>query len=116
MIMNIVDSYQFGQIVISGKKYISDVIIFPDRVKDSWWRKTGHQLCLDDIAEVLTENPEVLVVGTGASGLVKVLPEVKQSLEAQGIKLIAEPTSEACNIYNQLCYSQKVVAALHITC
>jgi hypothetical protein len=116
MIMNIVDSYQFGQIVISGKKYTSDVIIFPDRVIDSWWRKTGHELCLDDIAEVLTEKPEVLVVGTGASGLVRVLPEVKQSLEAQGIKLIAEPTSEACNIYNRLCHSQKVVATLHLTC
>ena len=116
LIINIVDSYQFGQIVISGKKYTSDVIIFPDRVIDSWWRKSGHQLCLDDIAEVIAENPEVLVVGTGASGLVKVLPEVKQSLEAQGIKLIAQPTSEACSIYNQLCQSQRVVAALHLTC
>ena len=64
----------------------------------------------------MTENPEVLIIGTGASGLVRVLPEVKQSVEAQGIKLIAEPTSEACNTYNQLCHSQKVVAALHITC
>ena len=116
LIVNIVDSYQFGQVVVNGKKYTSDVIIFPHRVIDSWWRKSGHQLCLDDIAEVLAENPEVLVVGTGASGLVKVLPEVKQSLEDQGIKLIAQPTSEACNIYNQLCHSQRVVAALHLTC
>lgn len=30
--VNIVDSYHFGQIVIGGKKYSSDVIIFPDRV------------------------------------------------------------------------------------
>jgi hypothetical protein len=116
MITNIIDSYQFGQIVISGQKYTSDVIIFPDRVKKNWWRKSGHELCPDDIAEVLAENPEVLVVGTGASGLVKVLPQVTQSLEAQGIKLIAQPTSEACNTYNQLCQSQKVVAALHLTC
>ena len=114
--MNMIDSYQFGQIVINGKKYTSDVIIFPDRVKENWWRKTGHQLCLEDIAEVITENPEVLIIGTGASGLVRVLPEVKQSLEAQGIQLIAQPTNEACNLYNQLCHSQRVVAALHLTC
>jgi len=56
------------------------------------------------------------VVGTGASGLARELREVKQSLEAQGIRLIAKPTSEACNIYNQLCHSQGVVAALHLTC
>jgi len=77
---------------------------------------SGHQLCLEDIAEVIAENPEVLVVGTGASGLVRVLPRVKQSLEARGIKLIAEPTSEACNIYNRLCHSQRVVGARHLTC
>ena len=114
--MNVIDSYQFGMIVVSGKQYASDVIIFPDRVKDSWWRKSGHQLCLDDIAEVMTEKPEVLVVGTGASDLMKVLPEVRQVVDAQGIELIVEATDKACHTYNQLCRSQRVVAVLHITC
>ncbi len=116
MAVNTIDSYQFGQIVVSGQKYTSDVIIFPDRVRDNWWRKTGHQLCLEDITEVITENPEVLVVGTGASGLMKVLPEVERAVKTQGIKLIAEATAKACHIYNQLCQSQRAVAALHITC
>ena len=114
--MNIIDSYQFGLIVVSGKKYISDVIISPDSVRDNWWRKTGHQLCFDDIADVLTENPEVLVVGTGASGLMKVLPEVEQAAQVQGIELIVEATDKACHRYNQFCRSRRAVAALHITC
>jgi len=114
--MNLIDSYQFGLIVVSDKKYTSDVIIFPDRVRDNWGRKTGHQLCLDDVAEVLTENPEVLVVGTGASGLMKVLPEAERGVETQGIKLIVEATDKACHTYNHICHSQRVVAALHITC
>ena len=114
--MNIIDSYQFGLIVVNGKKYTSDVIIFPDSVTDNWWRKTGHQLCLDDIAEVITENPEVLVVGTGASGLMKVLPEVRQVVDARGIELIVEATDKACHTYNQLCRSRRAVAALHLTC
>jgi len=78
--------------------------------------KTGHKLRVEDIAEVMTENPEVLVVGTGASGLMKVLPEVEQAAQARGIKLIVETTDKACNTYNQLCQSQSVVAALHLTC
>ena len=114
--MNIVDSYQFGLIVVNGESYTSDVVIFPDRVKDNWRRKTSHQLHLDELSEAIAEVPEVLIVGTGAAGLVKVLPEVKQSLEALGIKLIAQPTNEACQMYNQLCQSQRVVAALHLTC
>ncbi len=114
--VNIIDSYQFGQIVIRDQKYTSDVIIFPGRVEDNWWRKTGHQLCLKDIAEVMTENLEVLIVGTGASGLMKVLSEVERSVKTQGIKLIVEATDKACLTYNQLCQSQRAVAALHITC
>jgi hypothetical protein len=27
-----------------------------------------------------------------------------------------EATGKACHTYNQLCHSQKVVAALHLTC
>ena len=114
--MNIIDSYQFGLIVVNGKKYTSDIIISPDSVRDDWWRKTGHQLCLDDIAEVIAKNPEVLVVGTGVSDLMKVLPEVQQVVEAQGIKLIVETSDKAYRTYNQLCQSQRVVAAFHITC
>ncbi len=114
--MNKIDSYHFGEIVIDGKKYSSDVVIFPNRVRDNWWRKARHQLCIEDIAEIITENPEVLVVGTGDSGLMKVLPEVEQVAQAQGIKLIVETTTKACTTYNQLSHSQGLVAALHLTC
>jgi len=114
--VNIIDSYQFGFIVINGKKYASDVIIFPDSVRDNWQRKTSHQLCLEDIAGVITESPELLVVGTGAAGLVKVLPEVRDDFDARSIRLIVEATGKACHTYNQLCHSQRVVAALHLTC
>ena len=114
--MNIIDSYQFGQIVINGEKYTADLIILPDRVRGDWWRKSGHQLSLEDIAEVIPEKPEVLIVGTGASGLMEVLPEVKQVLESQGIKLIIETTDKACHTYNELCRSQRAVAAFHLTC
>ena len=114
--MNTIDSYHFGEIVINGKKCSADVVIFTDRVRDNWWRKTCHELCVEDIAEVITENPEVLIVGTGVSGLMKVLPEVEQAAQARGIRLIVETTEEACNTYNQLSHSQRLVAALHLTC
>jgi len=114
--VNVIDFYEFGLIIVNGKEYSSDIILFPDSIRSDWWRKRGHELCLEDIADVMNQNPEVLVIGTGASGLVKVLPEVKQAAQARGIKLIAEPTDKACNTYNKLSRSQKVVAALHLTC
>ena len=34
-----IESYDFGRIVIDGRKFASDVIIFLDRVDGNWWRK-----------------------------------------------------------------------------
>ena len=114
--MNAIDSYQFGLIVVNGTEYNSDIIISPDGVRDKWWRKTGHQLCLDDLDEVLPQSPDILVIGTGASGLMKVPLEVQRNIEARGIKIVMETTEKACQTYNQLCHSQKTMAAFHITC
>ena len=114
--MNTINSYHFGQIVINGQKYNSDIIVFPDRVQDDWWRDESHTLNLKDIAGIMKASPEILLVGTGASGLMKVLPEVEHEAEANNIQLIVQPTGEACEIYNQLSPTQRVVAALHLTC
>ncbi len=114
--MNIED-YRFGRIAIDGKIYTSDVIVFPDRVKDGWWRNEGHKLCPADLWEVVQEKPEVLVVGTGHAGLMRVLPETEEYLQRHGIRLVVERTAQACQTFNQLSRSgEKVVAALHLTC
>jgi len=44
----------FGLIVIDGRQYTSDLMIYPDgQVKDSWWRKSGHSVTIDDIGELV---------------------------------------------------------------
>ncbi|RDV83947.1 Mth938-like domain-containing protein [Ammonifex thiophilus] len=111
-----VDKYSFGEVIVEGKTYHQDILIFPDRVL-SWWRQRGHEVALSDLTEALKVHPEVLVIGTGAYGVVRVLPEVKSSLAERGIDLIALPTAEACRKYNELlAQGKRVVAALHLTC
>ena len=61
-------------------------------------------------------KPEVLVVGTGYSGLMKIHPQTEKQLGSSGIELIAAKTEKACRIYNDLSKSRRVVAALHLTC
>ena len=111
-----IDAYDFGRIVIDGTAYTTDVIVFPDRVMDDWWRKDGHVLYVADIESVVEEKPEVLIVGTGKYGLLDVMPETKEYIESKGIELIVEPTEQACEIYNQVSKDKKTVAALHVTC
>jgi hypothetical protein len=112
----LIDSYEFGRIVVDGKIFTSDVIIYPERVKGDWWRKEGHELRIDDLEDVLDQNPEVIVVGTGNPGIMKVLPETEKLIKSQKIELIIQPTEEACQTYNRLSSSRKVIAMLHLTC
>jgi len=111
-----IEFYDFGQIVINGKRYNSDLIVFPDRVRDGWWRKEGHRLHVEDLKDVFEAKPEVLVVGTGYPGLMKVPAETKEYVKSKGIELIAQNTREACETFNRLVKSRKVVAVLHLTC
>jgi hypothetical protein len=111
-----IDSYDFGRIVINGKRYNSDLIVFSDKVRDGWWRKEGHRLHVDDLKDVLEFKPEVLVVGTGYSGLMRIPLETRRYVESEGIEFLAQKTAEACETFNRLVKSRRVVAALHLTC
>ena len=112
-----IDEYSFGRIVIDGKTYRQDVIVFPDRVKSDWWRREGHSLCLEDLKDVLRDPPEVLVVGTGYVGLMRVPREVREKLEEMGIQVVVEKTGKAYKTFNKLLSEgRRVVAALHLTC
>ena len=111
-----IDSYRFGRIVIDGKVHTSDVIIYPENVNSSWWRREGHRLYIDDIKEILDGDFDVLVVGTGDPGLLTVSDEAKQEIKNKNMELIIEPTEKACRIYNELSEQKKVVAALLLTC
>ncbi len=111
-----IESYDFGRIVVNGKHYSNDLIVFLGKVRDGWWRKQGHRLLVEDLKDVLQAKPEVLVVGTGYSGLMTVPPETRRFVESEGIELIVQRTAEACKTFNRLVESRKVVAALHLTC
>jgi len=112
-----IDSYSFGKIIIDGEEYNSDVIVYSDHVNNNWWRKSGHILSKEDLREIVNHKPEILVVGTGSVGLLKVPGKTKGYLDEKGIELVVEKTPEAVNIFNKKIEEKKnVVGAFHITC
>ena len=111
-----IDSYSFGNITINNQKFTKDLIIFPDYINSNWRRKIGHLLVEEDITEILNYKPEVLIIGTGASGLMKVDDKLKDKLKVLGIEFVIKKTAEAVTEYNRIYKDKKVVAALHLTC
>lgn len=112
-----IEEYAFGHMTIAGHSYDQDVIVFPDRVIAGWWRREGHSLCLEDVDDVLDSNPDVLIVGTGASGRMSVPDSTRKAIQERGIELKDCTTGEAVELFNQYIESgQHVVGAFHLTC
>jgi hypothetical protein len=111
-----IQEYDFGWIKIDGKIYENDLIIFPDRIFTNWWREEGHYLKESDIFEVFLEKPEVLIIGTGANGLMKIDEGVIKKAKELGIELIIENTYFAVKKFNEMSKIKKTIAALHLTC
>ncbi len=111
-----VREYSFGRITVGGRTYTTDVIIYPDIVRPSWWRREGHTLHVEDIEEVFLYRPEVIVVGTGYAGMMRVPSATIEAVKAMGIEIHAQRTSEAVSLFNELSDVRKTVACLHVTC
>jgi len=111
-----IDHYSFGKIVINSKTYTSDVIIYPDHLDSSWWRKEGHYLQPVDLEKALNAKPDLLIIGTGYSGVMVVPDGTILFIKSKGVEALVERTEKAVELYNTLSKAKKVVAALHLTC
>jgi hypothetical protein len=109
--------YSFGELEWQGETYRRDVLIFPDgEVLSPWRREHGHHLELGDLLEIVQAHPQVLIIGTGANGVMKVSSEVLDALAAQGIDAEVMPTDQAVKRFHDLRKEKKAAAALHLTC
>ncbi len=112
-----IDSFSFGSITIDGHVYGGDLILVPPRIISSWWRREGHRLTMDDLAEVMVYHPEVLVVGRGVSNMMQVPQSTIRDMESTGTRVEILSTPEACHRFNELMEKgEKVAGAMHLTC
>ena len=115
--VELIESYDFGQITINGILYTKDVIITGEKTVAGWMRKEGHLLQVADISQAIEESaPEVAIVGTGYDGMMGVPAETRLYFQRKGIELFVEKTREACDLFNALSKTKRALAALHLTC
>ncbi|MFO7890457.1 MAG: Mth938-like domain-containing protein [bacterium] len=116
-ISNTIEHYSFGSMKINGKLYQKDLIVFPDRIVPGWWRRQGHFLALEDLGEIVNFNPDMLIVGTGSSGMMQIPETTRKELQERNITLVAELTDKAVDIFNeQIERGRKAAGAFHLTC
>jgi hypothetical protein len=106
-----------GHMTVKGTRYRRDLKIIRGEVIGNWWRQKGHHLAVGDIDDILAARPQILVIGTGYAGNMRVPESVRQTLQELQIKVIAQTTADATATFNRLSAEGKDVAgAFHLTC
>jgi hypothetical protein len=114
-----IEFYNFGHMTIDGKKYKSDLIIYPEgEIEDGWRRIEGHELVPEDLVDIAITKPDIFIMGTGHSGILKIPPETKKFFEENEIEFQEARTKEATEIFNELIKNKekRVMAGFHLTC
>ena len=112
-----IDTFGFGSMVIDGKPYDSDLMIYPDgRIEDGWRRQSGHRINADDIRGLIESKPEIIIVGTGIHGLMTPDERLSRTMREQNIRMIAEKNDIAVQRFNQMSLEKRIGACFHLTC
>jgi len=115
-----VDSFEFGSIVVDGKRYGHDIFVFANGTvkprKGGFWKFGSHVVKKGEIDELLKTNPDVILLGTGTSGRVRLAPAGELALKKAGVECVVLRSLEASERLNELLDNGKQVAALiHVT-
>ncbi|HID74015.1 MAG TPA: hypothetical protein EYP43_03065 [Thermoplasmata archaeon] len=121
-----IERYAWGEYRIHGRVHRWDVMVtgnIGSAVEVAPWRerrdleRVPHLLIPAMVEPALVLGPEVLIVGTGAMGALRVDRAMVDSIEVEGVRLVVEPTPRACGTFNRLFgEGRRVVALLHGTC
>ena len=108
-----INSTSFRSITIDNKTYKHDVWIFVDKtIKE---RNRNHEFTLEEFNIITKGNPEILIIGTGQYGVVKISEEVIKAAKEKNIELIYNKTPTTIKKFNDLKH-KKIAAAFHTTC
>jgi hypothetical protein len=114
---DMITDYSFGRIVVNGQACNHDIKIVQDTLMPDWWRKSGHTVEIEDVQDLLDNEPEILVIGKGQPGYMRVADSLRQLLAEKNVKLIEAPTAEAIETFNRLHQEgRRVCGGFHVGC
>ena len=117
-----INATTFGAITINGKIYDHDVIIRLSGAVEKRRKRlskemygTSHIVSKAEAKFVFEDDCELLIVGAGQDGNVRLSPEAIEYFDKKHCRVVLQRTPEAILTYNKS--SQKKKAALmHVTC
>ncbi|MEO8040148.1 MAG: Mth938-like domain-containing protein [Betaproteobacteria bacterium] len=110
--LNAFSGYGPGYVRVNGQRHASSLVVFPDRIIESWPVRRLEDL-VEPALDFLAGLPlEIVLVGTGAR-MQMLHPKHYRSLSVSRIGVEVMDTQAACRTYNiLLAEGRKIAAAL----
>ncbi len=116
-----IDSTRFGSITINGEKYDHDVLIrccgdVKKRKKKLSKQVSGtsHLLSREEAEHIYEDGMEILVIGTGQYGALRLSKEAEDFFRENSVTVILQKTPEAIDTFNKR--GEKTAGLFHVTC
>jgi polyphosphate kinase 2 (PPK2 family) len=109
-----IQAFEYGRITIADEDYNEDILVFPNGDIEISKREDEHEVKLEDIKALIKSKPEILILGLGTIGMVKVKPEVKKKVSSQGIELHAYKSEKAIETYRDNRTQKSTAALFHL--
>jgi len=112
----------FGGVRINGQDF-SQVLVVGEEIEERDAQRlnqlygTTHRIGPWEVEKLLSNKPEIIIIGNGQSGVLEVTSEVEEKIRASGAELKVLLTPEAISEFNKLYQEgKKVNALIHTTC
>lgn len=119
-----IQEYRFGSIIIDGKTYNYDVEVRWTGEVLSWQREESHLIDVGAVRRAVEQKPDIIIIGTGESGVAEVIEDAQNFIKEKGIELIIDKTEQAAKTFNIIKEEseeeegkqRKVIGLFHLTC
>lgn len=116
-----IDAVAFGSVTVEGETFENDLHIRANgkvrRRKKKWARRdygTSHIIGPRELKRALRGDPELLIIGAGFDGMVRLADEGRELLDKRGVAWRLLPTPEAVEAWNAA--EERRALILHVTC
>lgn len=117
-----INNTSFGSITIEENMYEHDVIINLAGEVSKRNKKlskevygSSHTISINEAEFVYEDGAEVIIIGSGQYGVVKLSNEAASFFENNLVKVILMPTKEAIDMWNRK-KENKAIGLFHVTC
>lgn len=117
-----IDSVSWGKVKVDGKEYhqalvIGDKVFERDKPKLETLFGTTHEIGDWEQELLLSGKPEIIVIGSGFNGVLKINPKFENQISKLEIEPKIDLTPRAVAEYNRLVsQGRRVNALIHTTC